>query len=161
MILECLLSSSQVHASCLFWIWWFQSTRSNPIFQRYVLILSSHLCLTFQVVSFLRAFQPKCTQFYVHSACNTPRPFHLLDTTIIIVCGEERKLWSSSLRNFLQPPVASSLFGTNGRWPKRQLTYLNGLCETLFSVTAFNWLLASLCCSRTRFSNILSTCFSP
>jgi hypothetical protein len=45
---------------------------------------------------------------------------------ILIMLGEECKLWSSSLCSFLQPPITSSLFDPN--------IHLNTLFSNTFSL---------------------------
>jgi hypothetical protein len=71
--------------------------------------------LVFQVVFFLRAFPPKpCTRFSpLPCVPHTPALFILLDLICLRISGDEYKLWSSPLCNFLHSPVTSSLLGPN------------------------------------------------
>jgi hypothetical protein len=64
------------------------------------------------VVSFLPAFPPVS---YMHSQIRAICHAHLIlfDLIILIILGEEYKLWSSLLCTFLQSPVTLSLFGPN------------------------------------------------
>jgi hypothetical protein len=67
------------------------------------------------VVSSLRAFPIKILYLFLVFPMRTAfRAHHIpLDLIILIICGEEYKLWSSSLCNFLQHPVTSSLLCAN------------------------------------------------
>jgi hypothetical protein len=51
-----------------------------------------------------------CIQVSLHIQPTCPTLLILLNLKTLIIFEEQHKSWSSSLRNFLQPPVTSSLF---------------------------------------------------
>jgi hypothetical protein len=93
----------------------------NPVnaspfyFLIYILVLSTQLSVGLPSGLFPSGFP---TNILYASPFPTIRPTCLvhpipLNLTIVIILGEEYKLWSSSSCSSLQPPVTSSLFGRN------------------------------------------------
>jgi hypothetical protein len=61
------------------------------------------------VMPFLQIFLQKSVLIsFLSYAFYMPRPYHPFDL-IMLMSGEAHKLWTSSLYNFLRPPVISSL----------------------------------------------------
>jgi hypothetical protein len=118
------------------WANWIQSTYSHLISLRSILILSSHRRL--QNGSTLQVFRMKFYT-YSHLSCvlHAPPIVHL-DLISLIIFGEEYKLRSSLLCEFLSLLVFSPLIGANilhntgmwlawGRWGVHTTFWLGGL----------------------------------
>jgi hypothetical protein len=95
----------------LFWSWWIQFTPLDYISLRSILILSYHLSLGFPSGLFPSGFPTKTSYAFLFCLMHVTRLAHLilLDFIILIIFLKECKWWCSSICNFLQTHVNSSL----------------------------------------------------
>jgi hypothetical protein len=142
MELESSLPYSQGDATyTLSWARSIQSTPSQAISLRPILILSFHLQQVPTNGIFPSGFHHWKLGIHLSSPTHVPRatcPAHICQFQLIvqIMSVEEFKSWSSSSCNFLQSPVISSLrpkqLPQNEFSPTRYLTYLLHAAESFF-----------------------------
>jgi hypothetical protein len=92
-----------------------ESNPYHPITVISILILPTHLCLGLLSGLLPSGFPTNNLYELVFPPIRATCPVRLilLNLIILIILGEEYKLWNSSLCSFPQPPVTSSLFGQN------------------------------------------------
>jgi hypothetical protein len=105
------LLSTRACNTILFWARWIQSTSSL----RSILTLPYHPHLGLPNDIFALRFQPNTLYAFLISLIHATCPTHLTlhDFITLKVFDEEYKLWSSSLYNFLHPPITFLLLKSN------------------------------------------------